>query len=88
MKYKFSARITFLISMSVKMNLQIVYNKEWGVLSKYDLTESVKFGGETVKIRILYEINNQDIKVAPFSWVVGIFAIFVTGVIFLRRRKK
>jgi hypothetical protein len=88
MKYNFRASITFLITMSVKMNLEIVYNKEWGVLSKYDLTESVKFGGESAKIRMLYEINNEEIKVAPFSWIVGFISIFVTGAVILRRRKK
>ena len=88
MKYKLHASITFLISMTIDMKLEIVYNKEWGVLAKYDLTESVKFGGETAKIRMIYEIVNEDIKVAPFSWVVGFIAIFVTGVVILRRRKR
>ena len=44
--------------------------------------------GESTKIRMLYEIINEEIKVAPFSWIVGFVAIFVTGVVILRRRKK
>lgn len=88
MKYKFHASISFLFSMTVDMSLEIVYNKEWGVLAKYDLTESVKFGGETSKIRMLYEINNEEIKVAPFSWTFGIAAVFVAALVIIRRRKK
>jgi len=88
MKYKFHVKITFLISMTVDMSLEIAYNKEWGVLTRYDLTESVKIMGESAKIRMLYEINNEEIQVAPFSWIFSFVAIFVTGVVMLRRRKK
>ena len=88
MKYKFHASISFIISMTIDIKLEIAYNKEWGVLARYDLTETVKFAGETAKVRMLYEINNDEIKVAPFSWIVGFVAIFITGVVILRRRKK
>ncbi len=87
MKYKIHISLTFLISLSLDMSLEIGYNKEWGVLAKYDLSETIKSGGETTKIRMLYESVTDEIKV-PFNWMFSFIAIFVTAIVILRRRRK
>ncbi len=88
MKLEIHEKIVFLGTFKIDLSLEIVYNKEWGVLAKYDLKESISALGETAKINILYEINNEEIKVAPFSWMFSFVAIFITAVVILRRRKK
>ncbi len=88
MKLEVHEKIVFLGTFKIDLNLEIVYNKEWGVLAKYDLTESVTALGETAKISILYEINNEEIQVAPFNWTFSFVAIFVTALVIMRRRKK
>ena len=66
--------------------LEVVYNKEWGILVKYDLFQEVYKAGVTRIAEILYETEIKDIKV-PYSWTFSFVALFVTGIAVLTKRK-
>ena len=74
-------------SMSFESDFETVYNKEWGVLSRYELYDKISVSGETVEAKIVYEIENSEIQV-PFNWMYSFIAIFITGAIVLVKRKK
>ncbi|NPD88380.1 MAG: hypothetical protein HGN29_06635 [Asgard group archaeon] len=67
--------------------LEVLYNKEWGILSKYYLHAETTMNEKTSEIKILYEIENEDIKV-PYNWTFGFVALFVTGIVILIKRRK
>jgi hypothetical protein len=87
MKMEVHASMTIFFNMKLDYVLEVVYNKDWGVLSKYELHEKVTVAGDTEEVEILYETESSDIKV-PYNWTFGFVALFVTGVVVLVRRKK
>ncbi|MCE7738135.1 MAG: hypothetical protein KAU62_04355 [Candidatus Heimdallarchaeota archaeon] len=68
---------------------RVTYNKEWGVLSSYELKFRLKSSGETDEAEILLEITDENILVSvPFGWIAGIPVLITFGVITLRRKKR
>ncbi len=67
----------------------VTYNKEWGVLSSYELKFRLKSSGETDQAEILLEITDENILVSvPFGWIAGIPVLITFGVITLQRKKR
>ncbi|MCE7747892.1 MAG: hypothetical protein GPJ51_05805 [Candidatus Heimdallarchaeota archaeon] len=67
----------------------VTYNKEWGVLSSYELKFRLKSNGYVDSAEILLEITDEDILVAaPFGWIAGITVLITFGVITLQRKKR
>ncbi len=67
----------------------VTYNKEWGVLSSYELKFRLKSDGDVDEAEILLEITDEDILVAaPFGWIAGIPVLITFGVITLQRKKR
>ena len=87
MKLEMHATISLFGSFKIDYELEVVYNKEWGVLAKYDLYEKVSSEGETSEVKILYESETADIQV-PYNWAFGFIALFVTGIVILNKRKR
>jgi len=79
--------IMLLGNFKVVHKMEVVYNKDWGVIANYDFMHKVQSEGETSKIEILYETEIKEIKV-PYNWTFGFLALFVTGIIVLVRRRK
>ncbi len=67
---------------------KVTYNKEWGVLSTYELYLRAKNIAGVQEVEILLEITDEDIKIAPFGWIAGIPVLITLGVITLRRKKR
>ncbi|MCG3220917.1 MAG: hypothetical protein H7641_06010 [Candidatus Heimdallarchaeota archaeon] len=87
MKLEMHGTVMIFGSFKIDYELEVVYNKEWGVLAKYDLYEKVTSGGDSVKVEILYESEIKEIQV-PYNWTFGFIALFVTGIAVLLKRKK
>jgi len=67
----------------------VTYNKEWGVLSSYELKFRLKSDADIDEAEILLEITDENILVAaPFGWIAGIPVLITFGVITLRRKKR
>jgi len=72
----------------------VTYNKEWGVLSSYELKFRLKSGRDVAsldvdKAKILLEITDENILVdVSFGWIAGIPVLITFGVITLRRKKR
>ena len=86
------AHMTFGGPPSVKTEIdeeaKVTYNKEWGVLSTYELYMRIKKGADVQEVEILLEITDEDIKIAPFGWIASIPVLITFGVITLRRKKR
>ncbi len=80
--------VLFFGSSKIDYELEVVYNKEWGVLAKYDLYKKVSGDLSNSEVNILYETEVEDIKVAPFSWTSSFIAIFIVGIVILVKRRK
>jgi len=80
--------VLFFGSSKIDYELEVVYNKEWGVLAKYELYKKVSGDLSTSEVNILYETEVENIKVAPFSWTSSFIAIFITGIVILVKRRK
>ncbi len=66
----------------------VTYNKEWGVLSSYELKFRLKSDADVDEAEILLEVTDENILVAaPFGWIAGIPVLITFGVITLRRKK-
>lgn len=87
MKLEMHATIFLFSEFKIDYELEVVYNKEWGVLAKYDLYEKITSGGESEKVEIIYESESSEIQV-PYSWTFSFIALFVTGIVVLVRRRK
>lgn len=87
MKLEMHATIFLFGEFKIDYELEVVYNKEWGVLAKYDLYEKITSGGESEKVEIIYESESSEIQV-PYSWTFSFIALFVTGIVVLVRRRK
>ncbi len=72
----------------ITQEVKVIYNKEWGVLSSYELYLSRTTNSDVEKVEILLEITDEDIKVTPFGWIAGIPVLIAFGVITLRRKKR
>ncbi len=71
----------------------VTYNKEWGVLSSYELKFRLKSryvaSRDVDKAEILIEITDENILVsAPFEWIAGISVLIMAGFIVIRRKRK
>lgn len=80
----------FFESVVIDKDATVIYNKEWGVLSSYELHYKAKYEDSTETADILLEITDENIRVevAPFEWMAGISVLFVAGVIVIRRKRK
>ena len=87
MKIEMHGTVMIFGNFKIDYELEVVYNKEWGILAKYDLYEKVTSGGESAKVEILYESEVKDIQV-PYAWTFSFIALFVTGIVVLVRRRK
>ena len=73
---------------SINQEAKVIYNKEWGVLSSYELHLTSVSGSVVEEVEILLEITDEDIKVTPFGWIAGIPVLLIAGVIVIRRKRK
>ncbi|MCE7747891.1 MAG: hypothetical protein GPJ51_05800 [Candidatus Heimdallarchaeota archaeon] len=102
MKYKLTNRVKlfsiestihFIITVGseetdINQEAKVIYNKEWGVLSSYELHLTSVSGSVVEEVEILLEITDEDIKVTPFGWIAGIPVLLIAGVIVIRRKRK
>ena len=72
----------------INQEAKVIYNKEWGVLSSYELSLTSVSGSDVEEVEILLEITDEDIKVTPFRWIAGIPVLLIAGVIVIRRKRK
>ncbi|MCE7738134.1 MAG: hypothetical protein KAU62_04360 [Candidatus Heimdallarchaeota archaeon] len=72
----------------ITQDSKVIYNKEWGVLSSYELHLTRITDSVVEEVEILLEITDEDIKVAPFGWIAGISVLLIAGVIVIRRKRK
>lgn len=73
----------------ITQEVKVIYNKEWGVLSSYELKFRLKSDADIDEAEILLEITDENILVAaPFGWIAGIPVLITFGVITLRRKKR
>ncbi len=72
----------------INQEAKVIYNKEWGVLSSFELYLTSVSGSEVEEVEILLEITDEDIKVTPFGWIAGILVLLIAGVIVIRRKRK
>ncbi|MCG3227663.1 MAG: hypothetical protein H7645_12155 [Candidatus Heimdallarchaeota archaeon] len=86
-KHEYHGTIMFLGNFKVDHKMEVVYNKDWGVIANYDFMHKVQSEGETSKIEILYETEIKEIQV-PYSWTSSFIALFVTGIVVLVKRRK
>lgn len=67
----------------------ITYNKEWGVLSMYELDFRTETFSGVEKAEILLEITDEDLKVeVAYGWFTSISVLIIAGLVILRKRKK
>ncbi|MCE7747890.1 MAG: hypothetical protein GPJ51_05795 [Candidatus Heimdallarchaeota archaeon] len=80
----------FSVSVVIDEDATVIYNKEWGVLSSYELHYKAKYEDRTETADILLEITDEDIRVeiAPFKWIAGIPVLLIAGVIVISRKRK
>ncbi|NPD88379.1 MAG: hypothetical protein HGN29_06630 [Asgard group archaeon] len=87
MKLKMKGDFSIFANVQFESELETTYNKEWGVLSRYELNEKITKAEETIQAKIVYEIENSEIQV-PYSWIYSFVAIFIAGIAVLSKRKK
>ena len=79
----------FFGTVDINEQATVIYNKQLGVLSSYELHFTMKGSGDDASADIFLEITDESLRVkVNFEWVAGIYVLFIAGVVILRRRKR
>ncbi|OLS29531.1 MAG: hypothetical protein HeimAB125_22160 [Candidatus Heimdallarchaeota archaeon AB_125] len=79
----------FYASVVIDKEATVIYNKEWGILSSYEIHYKAKYDDHTETADILLEITDENLRVeVAYEWIAGISVLFIAGVVILRRKKR